>query len=111
MNGMNIDDEDLTPSGASLPLPVAVNGQTVGTFTTPAYKHPDDLWQPFTRPTSQSSDGSQGSPLGSLRDALRPGHGFEDEPTDDAEKASQRTAQHIAAGQQLRSALRGGIGG
>jgi hypothetical protein len=104
-------DADLTPSGASLPLPVAVNGQTVGTFTTPAYKHPDDLWQPFTRPTSQSSDGSQGSPLGSAGSALRPGHGIEHEPTNDAEKASQRTAQqaaHIAAGQQVRSALRGG---
>lgn len=33
---------------------------------------------------------------GSLRDALRPGRGFEHEPVDGAERASRRTAQNAA---------------
>jgi len=106
---MDLDDDDLTPVGAGdLPTPVVVHGRTVGTFTTPAYRHPDALWQPLSRPTSMSSDGSQGSPLGSVRNALRPGGSIEHQPVDGAERDAQRTAQHIAAGQQIRSALRGG---
>jgi hypothetical protein len=108
---MNLDDTDLTPSGADLlPRPVTSGGQQVATFTPTRHVNPSEAWQPFTRPTSMTSDGTQGSPYGSLRSALRPGGSIRDEPVDGAEREAQKTAQtasHLVAGQQVRSALRG----
>lgn len=113
---MNIDDDDLTSTGASLPLPVAVHGRTVATFTPTRHVSPAEAWQPFMRPTSMTSDGNQGSPLGSLRSALPPGQSIEHEPVDAAERGAQNTAQaaakaasHIEAGNAIRSALRPGV--
>jgi hypothetical protein len=108
-----MNDNDLIPEGATdLPRPVIIAGRTVATFTPTRHTDPAEAWTPFTRPTSMSSDGTQGDPYGSLLSALRPGQSIEHEPTDNAEKASQRAAQaasHMTAGQQVRAALRPSI--
>ena len=48
---MNLNDDDLTPSGAGdLPDPADVpQREPVATFTAPAYTHPDSIWSPRSR--------------------------------------------------------------
>lgn len=93
-----MDLDDFVPAGGgSLRTRVVHNGQTVGTFSTPALNLDEHYRQ--TR----------------LRSALRPGHGLEHEPVDGAERASQHTAQHAAqfnhaeTSRMIRSALRPGF--
>lgn len=104
---MNIDDPDLTPAGGTLSRPViGPRRQIVAQFTPTQTTDPADLWQPFTRTTDATRDGSQGAPLG------QPGHGLEHEPTDTAEKASQHLVQrfdHAQTATTIRAALRPGI--
>ncbi|WP_300609943.1 hypothetical protein [Trebonia sp.] len=106
-----MDMDDFTPAlGGSLRIPVTAHrGQVVAQFTVPATPHPDELWNAHTRMTDATRDGSQGDPLGDYR----PGHGLEHEPLDDAEKASQHTAQNAwsltETARGIRAALRGGI--
>jgi hypothetical protein len=116
---MDMTDPDLSPSGASLPRPVAgPMRQTVAQFTATRNVDPSEIWEPFSRPTMQTSDGSRGNPYGSFR----MGHGLEHEPVDRAERmATARTAAafggdedrqpvpaHEEAGATIRAALRPG---
>jgi hypothetical protein len=68
------------------------HGRTVATFTPTVTPDPADLWEPFTRVTGMTSDGSQGAPYGSYR----PGSSIEHEPVDRAERMAQATAQTAA---------------
>jgi len=96
-----MDLEDLTPAGASLRRAVrGPHGRPVATFTAPVTPDPDQLWEPLTRTNDRTYGGTQGAPFG------RPGHGLEHEPTDNAEKASEHTAQAAA---RVRAALRPGM--
>jgi hypothetical protein len=102
---MNLDDADLTPAAGKLRRPVQVHRQTVAQFTPTATLDPAEVWEPFSRPTFDTTDGTQGNPLGSFR----PGRSIEHEPMDNAERDAQRTAQqasHVGAAQQVRAALR-----
>jgi hypothetical protein len=97
-----MDLDDFTPAGAGSlrdpygTRPLIHNGQTVATFSTPELNLDARYRQVH------------------LRSALRPGHGFEHEPLDSAEKTSQHTAQnaaafdHAEASRMIRSALRPG---
>lgn len=101
-----MDISELAPAGADMSRQViGPHGRAVATFTPTQTPDPGDIWEPFSRTNDTTRDGQQGSPLG-----YRPGHGIEHEPVDDAERASQRTAQSAysfteTAG-QIRSALR-----
>jgi hypothetical protein len=95
-----MDLDDMTPAGGGF-LRRAIrgpHGRPVATFTAPATPDPSDIWEPFTRPTSATADGTQGDPLG----GYRPGRSIEHEPVDNAEKASEHTARAAA---QIRAAL------
>jgi hypothetical protein len=91
-----MDLRDPTPAGSELRLPVpGPGGRAVAQFTPTRHVNPAEVWEPFSRPTSQSSDGSQGNPLGSFR----PGRDLEHEPVDQTERMAQRTAQTAAKDQ------------
>jgi hypothetical protein len=92
---MNIDE--LTPAGASLRtvLNPAASAEPVATFTATPTPDPAELWAPFTKPTSMTSDGTQGNPLGSFR----PGHGLEHESANASERMAQHVAQTVARDQ------------
>ena len=111
---MNLDDDDLTPSGAGpLSGPAASpTREPVATFTPTAYTHPDDIWPAFgglNRTTELSRGGSQGNPLG----GYRPGRSIEHEPVDRAERDAQQTAQNATHFEThaayVRAGLRGGV--
>jgi hypothetical protein len=88
-----MDMDDLTPAGSgSLRFPVpGPSGRTVATFTPTRSVHPDEIWQPFTRLASMTTDGTQGNPFGSYR----PGRFIVHEPVDRAERMAMHTAQSI----------------
>jgi hypothetical protein len=92
---MNIDE--LTPAGASLRtvLNPAASAEPVATFTATRTPDPSEAWEPFSRPTSMTSDGTQGNPLGSFR----PGHGLEHESANASERMAQHVAQTVAKDQ------------
>jgi hypothetical protein len=99
-----VDLDDLTPAGTSLrgALRPAMR-EPVATFTPPPDLALDAIWH-GQRTNDVTRDGIQGSPFG-----YQPGHGFEHEPVNRAERASQQTVQTIAdhaAG--IRAALRPG---
>lgn len=109
---MNLDDDDLTPSGAG-----SLRGQAapparepVATFTTPPALSLDEIWhgRPATRFTDVIRGGSQGNSFGNYR----PGHGLEHQPVNKAGRDAQRTAQDaadfIASVAHIRAALRPG---
>jgi hypothetical protein len=86
-----MDLDDLTPVGGSSlrgPAAPAVR-EPVATFTLTRAVHPDEIWSP------------RGSEIASPQRPLSPapGHGFEHEPVNRAERDAQQTAQN--AGQSL----------
>lgn len=92
-----MDLDDFVPAGGgSLRTRVVHNGQTVATFSTPALNLDEHFQQAHLR-------------------SLRPGHGLEHEPLNQAERASEKTAQnaagfdHAETSRMIRSALRPGV--
>lgn len=60
--------------------------------------HPDEIWQPLSRPTFETAAGRQGDPLG----GYRPGRSLEHEALDRAEREAQRTAKVAAKNAEHR---------